>query len=166
MENLANQSYECVGEQEFDNVLKLYQGAIGQEGCAWNEDYPTAEILMEDIKQKCLYGIRNDEGELIALVAQDRDEEVERLECWSLNLVPAGELARLVVSKEYQNQGIGRMMLRCGMDALHKKGYKCVHYLVAEKNERAIRSYRALNFNKVGETDLFGVHFLCYEKEL
>lgn len=158
--------YECVGEQEFDNIWKLYQSAIGQEGCAWDENYPTAELLMEDINQKRLYGIRNDEGELISLIAQDIDKEVEKLKCWSLDLVPACELARLVVSKKYQNRGIGRMMLRCGMDALYKKGYKGVHYLVAEKNERAIRSYRALNFNKVGETDLFGEHFLCYEKEL
>lgn len=157
-------SYECVGEQEFESVMKLYRSAIGQEGCAWDENYPTEEILMEDIKEKALYGVRDDKGSLVALVAHDRDVEVEKLKCWSPKTLPAGELARLVVSSGYQNQGLGRMMLRCGMDALSKKGYKGVHYLVAKDNERAVRSYSALNFNRVGETDLFGVHFLCFEK--
>lgn len=159
-------SYECVGEREFDNVMNLYRSAMGQEGCTWDENYPTAELLLEDMRQGELYGVRNDEGRLVALVARDRDEKVEKLECWSAKLLPAGEFARLVVSMEYQNQGLGRMMLRCGMDALYKKGYKGVRYLVAESNRRAVRSYSVLNFNKVGETELFGVHFLCYEKAL
>lgn len=159
-------SYECVGEGEFDNVMKLYLSAVGQEGCAWDENYPTKDIILEDIKQKALYGIRDDREKFVALIAQDRDAEVEKLECWSQDKLPACELARLVVSTEYQNQGLGRMMLRCGMDALSKKGYRGVHYLVAENNEKAVRSYRALNFDSVGETDLFGVHFLCFEKEI
>lgn len=157
---------ELLGEDSLDEIYKLYRSAVGTDGCVWDESYPDERILREDIENGDLFGIRNGKGRIVAAIARDRDEETDSLDCWDPGLVPSAELARLVVASEYRNQGMARVLIRQAMKLLARRGYRGVHYLVAEKNEQALRSYRALNFTAVGETDLFGHHFLCYEKEL
>lgn len=151
---------------DIDEIMQLYQGAIGSPGCVWDSHYPSRELLLSDIERKALFGIKDDEGNIIAAVARDEDEEVAILSCWMKEYEPAAELARLVVNERYKNQGLARVLLRQGMEQLKKEGYRAIHFLVAEKNEQARRSYQALNFQYVGETDLFEQHFLCYEKKL
>lgn len=150
---------------ELDQVLALYQSVLGQEGCTWTEDYPSRSDLLGDIQAQALYGIHAD-GRLIAAIARDRDERIDALDCWSRELRPAAELARLVVAREYQNRGIARKMILAMMELLKEQGYRSVHYLVAGRNVRAVRSYAKLDFSCVGETDLFEEHWLCYEKAL
>lgn len=150
---------------ELDEALELYRSALGQEGCTWTEDYPSPGDILGDIEAQSLYGVRAD-GRLIAAIARDRDERVDTLPCWSEALRPAAELARLVVARDCQNQGIARDLIRGMMELLREQGYRSVHYLVAGRNVRAVRSYAKLEFSCVGETDLFEEHWLCCEKKL
>lgn len=151
-------------ENDLEDVLSLYRQAVGRIGCVWDEKYPNEDILLSDIKEQCLYGIRNDEGRVIAAIARDRDDEIDALSCWTI--APAAELARLTVSSDYENQGLARVLIRQISRVLSEKGFEGVHYLVAENNIPAINSYKALNFDYVGDTDLFGNHFICYEKRI
>lgn len=43
---------------DLDTVKHLYQSVIGQSGCAWNENYPTAEDVAIDYNADCLYVFR------------------------------------------------------------------------------------------------------------
>lgn len=52
------------------------------------------------------------------------------------------------------------------MEELKKRGYKAVHLLVAKDNVKALRSYDKLNFENVGECELWGHMYWCYEKAL
>ena len=52
------------------------------------------------------------------------------------------------------------------MEELKNRGYKAVHLLVAKDNVKALRSYDKLNFKNVGECELWGHMYWCYEKEL
>ncbi|MCM1567824.1 MAG: GNAT family N-acetyltransferase [Roseburia sp.] len=157
---------ELLREDALEEVRRLYGSVIGTEGCVWNENYPNVALLREDIQKGDLYGIRNERGQLVAAIAKDRDKEVDALSCWSPELSPAAELARLAVAVEYQNQGMARTLLRQGMKLMAQRGYKGIHFLVAVKNKRALHSYHALGFTAVGETDMFGEHYLCYEKKI
>lgn len=153
-------------KDDVEEIIKLYQAAIGSPGCTWSMDYPNEAITMDDLNRNALFCLKNDSGEIIGAVSIDDDKEVERLSCWTNNLQPVAELARLVVREDYQNRGIARQLLLDAMQELAGQGYKSVHFLVSKTNERALRSYAKLHFVNCGEVDLFGEHWWCYEKEL
>ncbi len=146
-------------------ILKMYRDAIGDEGCTWSMDYPNKTILEGDYSRNDIF-VMKEQGDIIGAVSIDDDKEVEALSCWSQQLKPSAEAARLIVKKEYRNRGIARLLLQGVTEVLQKRKYKSIHYLVSKTNLRAIHSYAKLNFTKVGESDLYGENWLCYEKEL
>lgn len=158
--------FKTATKDDIEEIMKLYRNAIGSEGCTWSMDYPNEEIAQGDLKRNALFCLKNQAEEIVGAISIDDDKVVEELDCWSENLKPGAELARLVVKEAYQNQSIARMLLTCAMEELVKRGYKSVHFLVSKTNERALRSYAKLNFVNRGEADLFGEHWWCYEKGL
>lgn len=155
-----------LGIEDLDEAFGLYQEAIGEPGCVWDENYPQKVLIKEDIEEHCLFGIRDENGKIMGVIARDRDEDIDGLSCWNKEWMPGAELARLVVAKEYQNRGLARLLITKMQKVLKAQGFKSVHYLVAEVNYRARKSYEKLSFELKGETDLWGHHYLCYEKEL
>ena len=157
---------ECLRITDLDGVMGLYHMALGSPGCVWDDNYPDRELISQDLQAGDLYGIRNAKGEVIAAVAKDRDEEVDSLPFWTKEYAPGAELARLVVHEGWKNQGLARVLLIQMQKEMTKRGFHSVHFLVAEVNEPARRSYEALEYSFRGETDLFGHHYFCYEKRL
>ena len=152
-------------ENDKDEILSLYKKQIGREFCPWNEHYPTMEEIHFDLSRESLF-IMKDGGKIIAAASIDQDEQVEQLDCWSNTLAPGAEMSRLAVDPEYQNQGLAREMLLHGMAVMKERGYKSIHFLVNKHNIKAIKSYAAIEFNIVGECELFDQPFICYEKQL
>ncbi len=157
---------ELAKKDELSQIMQLYRCAVGSEGCTWSDEYPNEEIMAGDFQRNDLFVWKGESGELLGAISIDDDEEVNALPCWSLEAKPAAELARLVVSESYRNQGIARKMLQAALDVLKERGYHSAMYLVSGKNQRAVRSYAKLAFDKKGEADLFGEHWMCYEKLL
>lgn len=149
--------------EEFEEVAALYQSVMGQEGCTWSEDYPSREMIREDVECGRIYCAFGEKNEIISAFALASDPVVDALPCWSKDITPVSEIMRLVVKREYQNQGIARIMLAFGMEELKKRGFHGVHFLVSQTNERAIRSYEKLHFQNVGEVSLFENDWYCYE---
>lgn len=149
-----------------DEILHLYKSFIGVPGCCWNETYPTMEHIDFDLRRDSLFVIKTDEGEIVATITIDSDQNVEMLPLWSAELRPGRELSRVCVKTGHQHKGLVGVLFENGMAVLRKRGYKSAHYLVAIQNEAAKQAYHKLNFKLVGETDLYGEHYLCYEKEL
>lgn len=152
--------------QDAQEILKLYRSAMGSEGCTWSLDYPNEENIQNDLARNALFCMKTEKGEIIGAISIDDDKEIEQLSCWSEELKPSGELARLVVKESYQNQSIARKLLQAGMKECKKIGCKSVHFLVSKTNYRALYSYDKLQFETKGESDLFGECWWCYEKEL
>lgn len=147
-------------------ILALYRSLAGTEFCAWTENYPNEIEIEGDLSRDALFCLRDTDGRIVGVISIDDDKEVEKLPCWSEALKPAAELSRLGVRVESQNQGIARQLLQYGMDELKARGYKSVHFLVCKTNKKAIRSYDKLHFNIVGECELLGENWWCYEKAL
>ena len=153
-------------EADTEEILRLYKAQLGQEFCAWDEHYPERQDITYDLSRDALFAMKNEAGEIVAAISIDEDENVEKLPCWTAELQPGGEVARLAVRKDYQNQGIARRLLQYGMEELKKQGKRSVHFLVCKTNKKALRSYEKLHFDVVGESDLFDEDWWCYEKEL
>ena len=77
-------------------IMALYTAAIGSEGCTWNEDYPSEETMDGDLARGDAYVWKDEEGDLLGAISIDEDHVVEELPCWSAQLQPAAEFARLV----------------------------------------------------------------------
>lgn len=142
-------NFERVKREEADTVLKLYRSLLGTPYCVWTEEYPSEKEVEFDLSRDALFCMRDDTGNIAGVISIDDDPNVECLTCWSETMVPSAEVSRVGVCQEFQNQG-----------------YKAVHLLVAKDNVKALRSYDKLNFENVGECELWGHMYWCYEKAL
>lgn len=191
-----NMEFRRAKREEAEEIRQLYRSLIGTEYCVWTENYPTEREVEFDLSRDALFCLREttteadrreqerqgtgmSEGKttepellpeardrLIGVISIDDDPEVKALSCWSAELTPVAELSRLGVAAEYQNRGIARILLQEAMAELKELGYKAVHILVAKDNVKALRSYEKLQFTTVGDCELFGHSYWCYEKEL
>ncbi len=159
--------YEIVKatEEDRNEVLALYKEQIGKDCCPWDEHYPSHETIDWDLARDALFVLKM-KGGIKAAISIDEDEPVDLLSCWDKNLAPEGELARLAVSPDEQNKGLGRIMFQFGMEELKRRGFKGIHILVNKYNTKAIRCYAVFDFHTVGECHMYEQDFLCYEKAL
>ena len=159
--------YEIVlaKEENRAEILALYKAQIGREFCPWTDEYPSDVTIDFDLSRDALYVLKMD-GRIKAAVSLEEDEDVDNLSCWDATKAPEGELARIAVDPEEQSKGLGRIMLRFGMDELKRRGFKGIHMLVNKHNKKAIRCYSVFGFDVVGECSMYDQDFLCYEKEL
>ncbi|MDE7433164.1 MAG: GNAT family N-acetyltransferase [Lachnospiraceae bacterium] len=164
--NINGSSY-VLKNAEYDDksdIMKLYGEAIGTEGCTWSEEYPNEDIFDMDVRGGNLFCFMNESGEIIAAISIDRDAAVDELPCWNKSAGKMGELARMVVRRDYQNRGIAPELINAVVDVMKQRGYATVHYLVSREHKKALASYAKLDFVKVGECELFLNKWLCYEK--
>lgn len=163
---MADLNFTKATADDKEEILALYRSLVGTEYCVWTLDYPTEEEVEGDLSRDGLFCMKDSEGKIVGTISIDQDEAVEKLPCWSEALQPGAELSRLGVRIENQNQGIARKLLQHGMEELKRRGMKSVHFLVCKTNKKAIRSYDKLNFNVVGDCEMFGNVYWCYEKSL
>lgn len=159
-------NFTQASEKDKSKILALYRSLAGTEFCAWTEDYPGEIDIEGDLSRDGLFCLKDEKGEIAGVISIDQDENVERLTCWSKELQPSAELSRIGVRVENQNQGIARKLLKHAMEELRRRGKRSVHLLVCKTNKKAIRSYEKLNFEVVGECQMFGEDWWCYEKVL
>lgn len=104
----------------------------------WNEYYPNEDTIKFDISRDALFVMKDENGQLIAAISIDQDEDVDKLPCWNEALLPAGELSRLCVRKDMQCRGISKEMMKYAFQILKKQGKKSVHILVRTGHEVAL----------------------------
>ncbi|MGN0367892.1 MAG: GNAT family N-acetyltransferase [Wujia sp.] len=132
----------------------------------WDENYPNMDTIDFDLKRDALFAMKDETGEILAVISIDEDEEVDALTCWNEDLAPWAELARLCVRKDLHNQGIAKEMMHYVFDVLRAQGKKSVHILVKTGHVVALCAYRTLGFQTVGTCHLFDKDFVCMEIKL
>ena len=152
-------------EEDRAGILSLYRAQLGCDCCPWDEDYPSNETIEWDLARNALFVLKRN-GSILAAVSIEEDEEHELLFCRDNTPAPEGELARLAVLPDEQNRGLGRIMMRFGMDELKRQGFRSVRFLVNKNNAKAIRSYAVFGFRIAGECHMYDQDLFCYEKEL
>lgn len=75
-----------------------------------------------DLARGDAYVWKDETGELLGAISIDDDHVVEELPCWSAQLQPAAEFARLVVREDARGQAIARKMI-FGNDAGCRKAW-------------------------------------------
>ena len=96
--------------EDKEEILALYRTML-YGPADWNEYYPDEETIEFDLSRNALFVMKNSQEQIIAAISVDEDEAVDKLACWSREVMPSAELSRLCVRKDMQNQGISKQMM-------------------------------------------------------
>lgn len=157
--------FELASKDDADNILELYSSVLDTPCCRWNLKYPSMENIEDDLSRDGLFCIKEND-QIIATISIDKDENVEKLDFWNCKLQPAIELSRLCVRSDYQGKGIASKMIEYMIEYGRENGIKSIHYLVSKSNLVAQKAYSRLEFDLVGECELYNDEYFCYEKSL
>lgn len=165
MENMVIERAEI---RDADGIYALYHSLIDMPYSTWSEDYPTREIVIEDLKDHQMLVMRNNRNQIISAIALWHEFEFADAAAWYPDVKRWAMLSRLGVAADMQGKGIAKRMLNAAMDAAKQEGCEAVQFLVAKSNPIAQRAYASLGFDICGEAELWepGEVWLCYQKRL
>ena len=146
-------------------VARIYEAVKKGEYCVWSEDYPTAEHAAADQTAGCLYVMRLD-GKIIGCASVEPIAEDDDLPFWRINDGSHREVSRIAIDPGYQGRGYAGNMVARLIEALSEDGVTSVHLLAAKANSPAVRTYRALGFDFIGECYRYGHDYYVCEKIL
>jgi ribosomal protein S18 acetylase RimI-like enzyme len=141
------------------SILNFYHSLIGTPGCTWSMEYPDQETVNDDIINKSLYVLKED-NEIIAVAFAGVSDELRALKWSSEN--PC-DLARIGVLSSRQNKGIGSLMLDKVIYTAKERGFDGIRMLVSKSNPSALALYTKKGFTACGETYMYEHDFYCYE---
>ena len=146
-------------------VLNIYNEVRGKGFCVWSENYPSAEHALRDALAGGLYVLKLS-GEIVACASVEPIAEDDDLPFWRINDGTHREVARVAVAPAHQGKRLSQTLMRLLLEALKREGVRSVHLLAARKNPPAVRTYRALGFDFIGECHRYGADYFVCEKIL
>ena len=149
-----------------DEIFALYRSLIDMPYSTWSEDYPTREIVEEDIRDHEIIVMRNAENRIVAAISLWHEFEFGDAADWYQDVKKWAMLSRLGVAKDMQGHGIAKRMLLKAMECAKNDGCEAVQFLVAKSNPIAQRAYAPLGFDICGECEQWEEAWLCYQKRL
>ncbi|MCI6290212.1 MAG: GNAT family N-acetyltransferase, partial [Clostridiales bacterium] len=121
---------ELASPQDADAIWALYRSLLGSPYGTWDEDYPTREIVEEDLANNDVLLLRLPEGGIGAAIVVEKSEEFEADVPWYPDVTRWCALGRLGVAHGLQGRGIARRMLTEAMARAKAEGYEAVRFLV------------------------------------
>jgi len=158
----------CAQISDAEEIYNLYHALIDMPFSTWDDEYPTREIVRDDILNHQVIVMRNHDEEIIAAIAVWHAFEFPDAAPWYDDVSHWAMLSRLGVRSDYQRKGIAGMMMRAAMDLARADGCDAVQFLVAKSNPIAQRAYAGMGFDVCGEAEIWepGEVWLCYQKKL
>lgn len=156
------------GLQDAQAIYDLYHSLIDMPYSTWSDDYPTMDIVQEDLEQHTVLVMRDEHGVIAAAIALWYEFEFADAAAWYPDVRRWAMLSRLGVRRDHQGKGVAKRMLEAAMSAARADGCEAVQFLVAKSNPIAQRAYAPLGFEICGEAELWepGEIWLCYQKRL
>lgn len=159
---------ECAQIGDAEEIYTLYHSLIDMPYSTWSEDYPTKEIVREDLRDHEILVMRDSEKRIISAISLWQEFEFADAAPWYPDVTKWAMLSRLGVAADMQGRGIAKRMLTAAMERAKEAGCEAVQFLVAKSNPIAQRAYASLGFDICGEAELWepGEVWLCYQKRL
>ncbi|MBQ4552818.1 MAG: GNAT family N-acetyltransferase [Clostridia bacterium] len=152
-----------------DAVFALYHSLVDTPYSTWSEEYPSGELVREDVKGGKTIVMRDSSNRIIAAIALlsgEEEAEFDDKAPWYEDVKKWAVPSRLGVAADQQGKGMAKRMLTAAMDAARDDGCEAVRFLVAKRNPIPQRAYASLCFDVCGECEMWGEHWLCYQKRL
>ena len=166
MQNQENYTISRGKPEDAQEIFALYHSLIDCSNGTWDEEYPSLELVHEDLSEGEVFVMRDGGGRIVSAIAVEDSDDWEELAQWYPDVTKWGQLGRLGVAKEIQGHGIARTMINYAVEQLKNEGCQAVRFLAATCNTPAVRSYAKLGFTICGESEAWGERWYCYEKRL
>ena len=157
---------ERAHKEDAKEIFALYHSLLNDPFGTWSEEYPSQELVEEDLKNSQVFVMRDKNRRIVSAIVNEESDEFVDLAPWYSDVTHWAQFGRLGVAQDMQGKGIARRMLTHAMEAAKSQGCEAVRFLVSAGNLPAQRSYAKLHFEVCGEADAWGGHWLCYEKRL
>jgi ribosomal protein S18 acetylase RimI-like enzyme len=138
---------------------------ISQNILQWDEFYPDADLLHDDISAGHMHLLIADVVIAAAIVLDGEQGDSFAGGCWTID-GPAGVIHRLCVRPGFQDRGVGRKMILYAEHALASEGYTAVRLDAFPQNKKAIHLYQSLGYKRAGSSFYRKGEFYLYEKRL
>lgn len=150
--------------EDIPTLTGICRAAASSPGSTWDDDYPNAEILTEDVQSGALFKIMAD-GETAGLLMLGEGGELSVLDDPSDGAAPF-DFARFGVHPRYQGMGIGSRALALALDYARACGATCVRIIVRPTNPPARAVYRKAGFEEIHPVHLWERDYLYIRKML
>lgn len=152
--------------EDAQEIFALYRSLVDSAYGTWDEEYPSLELVKEDLSEGEVFVMRDEAGRIVSAIAVEHTDDFGEMADWYPDVTRWGQLGRLGVAQDMQGHGIARRMIGHAMARMKEEGYEAVRFIAGAQNVPAIRSYSKLGFDVCGETQAWGERWLCYEKRL
>ena len=156
-------NFRMATQEDAAQVLSLYENAKSGKFCVWNESYPTVKEIAHDLETNNLY-VMTHGSKIAGAISVVPENELDHFDCWSRK--DGKEIARVVIAKEYQGQGLSFEMVQSIASILRENGCKAIHLSVVKTNIPAFKTYSKAGFAVVGEAQMYGNDSFLMEKEI
>lgn len=154
---------------EADIVLALYRSVLGTPFCVWNEYYPDASDVRNDLMHDDLFVLTEDgdcEDVVIGAISIVPENETDGLADWSGGGDESAEFARVVIRPDRQGKGLASLLVSGIESELRARGIRYARLLVEVRHLPAYGTYMKCGYRVVGECDAYGHHYYACEKLL
>ena len=155
---------------DISSIMELIKKAIAvmlENGIdQWNEDYPSREIIAEDIKTKSLFKI-TENGKIAGIIILNEYQVPEYADLkWSAGGKPL-VVHRLCLDPAFQGKGLSKQLMQFTEEYAVQKKYGSIRLDTYSKNFIALNLYDSLKYRRVGVISFrAGKNFICFEKVL
>jgi ribosomal protein S18 acetylase RimI-like enzyme len=149
--------------RDLDQILILYKEVIKKTFTTWDENYPSKELIINDIKSQKLYIVKMG-GEIIAVSYMGVSENTT--EKWSIELKNPLGVARICVNPKFQGMGVGTRFMNFLVEEAKKQGADGMHFHVCTQNVSAEKMYKKSGFKNygLGESN-YGFDYYRFEQK-
>lgn len=134
----------------------------------WNDDYPTREIIENDILNEDLYIIKSDDRLFGGICLNEDQEEAYQQVDWKFDPTKVLVIHRLAIDPNTQGQGMAQQLMQFAEKYAQENGFTSIRLDVYSQNPRAIAIYKNRGYEIRGAINFPGraYHFHCMEKRV
>jgi len=155
---------------DLENIMKMYKSCVTgmlENGIdQWDDTYPNAEIISEDLNVGTYYVAEMD-GTIIGGINIDENQDETYLALdWKDKSVSFFVVHRLGVKEEFWNKKIGKDLMLFTENLVIEKGLKSIRLDTYSGNPKAMEFYKRLGYTEIGTIDLKPDKdkYYCFEK--
>lgn len=155
---------------DLDEIVRLFRAAVrrmDEQGIPqWDEIYPSAEVLSDDLARNELYAGFAERKIVCAFVLSPRCDPEYALAHWRRPEMDYCVIHRLCVHPDFQNRRAAARAMAFIENTLRSEGFRAVRLDAFSRNPYALRLYERLGYEKIGEATFRKGLFYLYEKDL
>ncbi len=151
---------EVINQLFMKAIIEMNRKEIPQ----WDELYPNKEVLSNDIEENQLF-VGEIDSQICSVFVLNKEADKQYVNGdWKYPDSPFYIIHRLCVNPDFQNQGIGTRTLQYIENLLLKKGIEAIRLDAFSLNPYALKMYKSLGYNIVGEARWRKGKFYLMEK--